>query len=114
MTNPVSGATAANLAAGPAQPAATPRPATSSEVAEPAPAAAAPVDLKAVAEALSKAFHPTQTDLRFQVDKLTGQMVISVIDAQDGKTLLQIPDQEALAVAQSLAESQAHLIQRQA
>jgi flagellar protein FlaG len=123
MTDPVSGIAAAtpltSFMAGTAQPAvaAVPdqsQPAAASAPASPAPYGQVPASLQAVAQALTQAFQPTQTDLRFQVDKVTGQMVISVIDAHDGKTLLQIPGEEALAIAQSLEQLQAHLIQRQA
>src|SRR5579859_8115695 len=110
MTDPVSSAMAATpVSLNPAQPyVAAP---TAAAVPRQVHAAATPADLHAIAEALGKAFQPTQTDLHFQVDKITGQMVISVIDAQDGKTLLQIPGEEALAVAQSLEQQQARLIQ---
>lgn len=95
--------------------AAQPVPAAAAVVAPaPQPASGPKPDLQAVAESLRQAFQPAQTDLHFQVDKVTGQMVISVIDAQDGKTLLQIPGEEALAIAQSLEQRQASLIQRQA
>jgi flagellar protein FlaG len=113
MTDPLGSST--NTIVVPAA-AAQPVPAAAAVAAQPqaqAPAQPAP-DLQAVAEALRQAFQPVQTDLHFQVDKVTGQLVISVIDAQDGKTLLQIPGEEALAIAQSLEQRQASLIQRQA
>jgi uncharacterized FlaG/YvyC family protein len=113
MTDPLGSSTSSVVTpAAAAQPAPAAVPVAAPEHA--APAGDVKADLQAVAESLRQAFQPVQTDLRFQVDKVTGQMVISVIDAQDGKTLLQIPDAEALAIAQSLEQRQASLIQRQA
>lgn len=113
MTDPLGSATSTVVV--PA--AAAPLPAAAAVAASPkppAPPSPAPPDLQAIAASLRQAFQPVQTDLHFQVDKVTGQMVISVIDAHDGKTLLQIPGEEALAIAQSLEQRQASLIQRQA
>jgi flagellar protein FlaG len=112
MTDPISGISATAAVFTP-QSAAVPQ-AQPAVPAAPAAAQPAPPDLQIIAAALSLSFHPTQTDLHFQVDHITGQMVVSVIDAQDGKTLLQIPGEEALAIAQSLQEMQPHLIQREA
>jgi flagellar protein FlaG len=120
MSDPVSSITAATPLPAVATPAPIAAPvavaSSSSSSSSPSsvPAASVPADLHTVAEALSKAFQPAQTDLHFQVDKITGQMVISVIDTQDGKTLLQIPGEEALAIAQSLQQMQANLLQRRA
>lgn len=116
MSDPVSGITAATppaVATPVPAPAAVPASSSSSSSSS-APAAGVPADLHSVADVLSKAFQPAQTDLHFQVDRITGQLVISVIDAQDGKTLLQIPGEEALAIAQSLQQMQANLLQRRA
>jgi len=79
------------------------------------PAGKAPgADMQAVTDALNAKAQELQTSLRFQIDKTTGRTVISVIDDLDGKVLIQIPDEEALAVAQSLQRMQAQLVQQRA
>ncbi|MBL6750915.1 MAG: flagellar protein FlaG [Nevskia sp.] len=77
-------------------------------------AAAPPPDLQAVSSALNQHAQDLQTSLRFQVDKLTHQLVISVIDTQNEQVLMQIPGEEALAIAQSLEKLQAQLLDKQA
>jgi uncharacterized FlaG/YvyC family protein len=71
-------------------------------------------DLQAIAAELNQHAQETQTDLRFQVDKITGQEVISVIDAQNNQVLLQIPGPQALATAQSLQRLRLQLMDQQA
>ncbi|SHF33638.1 flagellar protein FlaG [Thermomonas hydrothermalis] len=66
---------------------------------------------KALEEALAQA-HP-QTSLRFRVDHDLGEVVVSVVD-EEGKTLLQIPDEVALALAKRLRETGSGLIDQQA
>jgi flagellar protein FlaG len=73
-----------------------------------------PPDLQAVSDALNQHALDLQTSLRFQVDKITNQLVISVIDTQNNQLLMQIPSQEALAIAQSLEKLQAQLLNKQA
>ncbi len=73
--------------------------------------------LQATTEALNRQAQQAQIGLQFRVDQLTGRLVISVIDQQDGKVLLQIPGEEALSIAQSLerlkAQLPAHLLKPQ-
>lgn len=45
-----------------------------------------------------------RTSLRFRVEQDIDQIVVSVVD-DEGKTLLQIPDEQALALARRLAET---------
>jgi flagellar protein FlaG len=71
-------------------------------------------DLQAVAAALNQHVQDLQTSLHFQVDKITGQLVVSVIDTQNNQLLLQIPSQEALAIAQSLEPLQMQLMKQTA
>jgi len=70
--------------------------------------------LQAVAAALNQHAQNLQTSLHFQVDKITGQLVVSVIDTQNNQLLLQIPGQEALAIAQSLEPLQMQLMKQTA
>ncbi|MDR3416476.1 MAG: flagellar protein FlaG [Nevskia sp.] len=105
-------------AAGTAGPAAG-VPAPVADVAQAAAAAAAQKqqaapDLHDVASALNQYAQDMHTSLHFQVDHTTGQLVISVIDTQTNQVLMQVPNEEALAIAQSLAHMQAQLLQRKA
>ena len=71
-------------------------------------------DLPAAVAALNQHAQDLQTSLHFQVDKITGQLVVSVIDTQNNQLLLQIPGQEALAIAQSLEPLQLQLMKQTA
>lgn len=55
-----------------------------------------------------------QTNLRFRVDEEARRIVVSVVDSETGETILQIPDDAALAVARRLAETGSGLIDQQA
>lgn len=55
-----------------------------------------------------------QTNLRFRVDEEARRIVVSVVDSDTGETILQIPDDAALAVARRLAETGSGLIDQQA
>lgn len=54
-----------------------------------------------------------QTNLRFRVDEDARRIVVSVVDSDTGETILQIPDEAALAVAKRLAETGSGLIEQQ-
>jgi flagellar protein FlaG len=45
-----------------------------------------------------------QRDLQFSIDKESGEMVVKVIDAKSQQVIRQIPSEEALRLARSLAE----------
>lgn len=55
-----------------------------------------------------------QTDLRFRVDEEAERVVVSVIDSNTGETILQIPNEAALAVARRLAATGTGLFDQQA
>ena len=118
MTDPITSVTsvASPSAAGPG-PAGIPA-AAAAPIAEPSQPMGAqqktPPDLHAVAAALNQHAQDLQTSLHFQVDKITGQMVISVVDTQNNQLLMQIPGQEALAIAQSLEPLQMQLMKQTA
>ncbi len=57
-----------------------------------------------VAAELARLAPPTSS-LRFRVDPESDQVVVSVVDASTGDVLRQIPSEEALAIAKSLAET---------
>lgn len=51
----------------------------------------------------------TKTSLRFRVDEDAKRIVVSVVD-ENGKTVMQIPDDAALALAKRLAETGSGLL----
>ena len=73
---------------------ATPPAATLKPDAQPA------ASIDAAVQALNERYARLQSDLRFRVDDSTGQTVVSVVDAQDGTVLRQIPSEEVLRVMQ--------------
>lgn len=115
MTEPITGISAVTDA-----PAVAGNPAATTPLIPTAPshrAHAAPLaspDLHALAATLNQRADELQTSLHFQVDKVTGQMVISVIDSQTNQVLMQVPGEEALAIAQSLEHSQLQLMKQSA
>ncbi|WP_256644831.1 flagellar protein FlaG [Thermomonas paludicola] len=56
----------------------------------------------------------TRTSLRFRVDDEAHRIVVSVVDSDSGKTIAQIPDETALALARRLAETGSGLLDQHA
>ncbi|WP_246455119.1 flagellar protein FlaG [Thermomonas brevis] len=55
-----------------------------------------------------------QTNLKFRVDEDLRRVVVSVVDSDTGETILQIPDEAALAVARRLADTGTGLLDQKA
>ncbi len=55
-----------------------------------------------------------QTNLRFRVDEDANRIVVSVVDADTGETIVQIPDETALTVARRLAATGRGLFDQEA
>jgi flagellar protein FlaG len=74
----------------------------------PAPSAPAPAPapteeiMRAVARQIESYLKANGRDLQFSVDQDTGRTVVTVRDASTGEIIRQIPDAEALRIAQSL------------
>jgi flagellar protein FlaG len=64
----------------------------------------APEQLQRLAADLARLTPPTAS-VRFRVDPDVDRVVISVVDADTGDVLRQIPSEEALAIARSMADS---------
>lgn len=97
--------TGAATSVGRAAPASAPVPATPAggdarREAEPP----APEQIQRMAADLARLTPPTAS-VRFRVDPDADRVVISVVDADTGDVLRQIPSEEALAIARSLADS---------
>jgi flagellar protein FlaG len=88
--------------------------------AAPAPALPAPVEVIDPREKASRVaaelerIAPPNASLRFRVDPEASRVVVSVVDAETGDVLRQIPSEEALAIAQSLADTGSGIVNTQA
>ncbi len=88
----------------------------------PASAVSAPVEpvevaqqeLKAAVESLREFVTDMQRELQFSVDEDSGRTIITVIDSDSGKIIRQIPPEEVLHLARSVAEGAFNLIDRRA
>lgn len=102
LPRPTSGAGAASggPAGAPALPAQRPKAATPSEL------------QKQIEAALAES--RVQTNLKFRVDEDLRRVVVSVVDSDTGETILQIPNDTALAIARRLADSGTGLLDQQA
>ena len=63
-----------------------------------------PDDLKQAVSKLNDYVQNMQRDLQFSIDKESGTMVVKVIDSKSEKVIRQIPTEETLRIARSLAE----------
>jgi flagellar protein FlaG len=63
-----------------------------------------PDDLKQAVSQLNDFVQNMQRDLRFSIDKESGAMVVKVVDSKSEKVIRQIPTEETLRLARSLAE----------
>jgi flagellar protein FlaG len=63
-----------------------------------------PDDLKQAVSQLNDYVQTIQRDLQFSIDKESGIMVVKVIDTKSEKVIRQIPAEETLKLARSLAE----------
>ena len=61
-------------------------------------------DLKQAVSQLNDFVQNMQRDLQFSLDKDSGTMVVKVIDTKSEKVIRQIPSEETLRLARSLAE----------
>ena len=68
---------------------------------------------QAVAE-LNRYVAGSRTDLRFAVDAEAGQLVVSIIDSENGQVLRQMPSVEALRIARYLEHDRLGLIRQRA
>lgn len=62
------------------------------------------VNLKKAVDDLNGFIQNTHRDLQFSIDEDSGTMVVRVIDSKSEKVIRQIPNEETLRLARSLAE----------
>jgi flagellar protein FlaG len=58
--------------------------------------------LQAALEAMAARLQPARTNLSFRVDDALNRVVVSIVDADSGAVLRQIPAEEVVRVAQNL------------
>ena len=77
-----------------------------------APARAAPVtkptqqQVKEAVEQIQRNNVASSTDLQFSVDGATGRTIVSIVDAETGEVVRQIPTEEIMKMARSLERMQ--------
>lgn len=71
-------------------------------------------DLHDVAKELTDMMSLMQKGLAFKVDEHSGQSIVSVMDVNSGDVIRQIPNEEALELAQKLAEVAGFLLKTEA
>ena len=83
-------------------PVAVPAPGAAAEAApEPAPPAA---DLQNAISQIERYIQASRTGLEFRVDQQLNRVIVSIVDPRDGTVLRQMPSEEALRIARSLAD----------
>ncbi|MDO9453166.1 MAG: flagellar protein FlaG [Stagnimonas sp.] len=82
--------------------------------AEPEPEPDESAGLGKAIEELNRYVAGSRTDLRFAVDRDAGQLVVSIIDAESGQVLRQMPSLEALRIARYLEHDRLGLIRQRA
>ena len=60
------------------------------------------IDLSHVVERLNQYLQSSQRSIQFRIDE--GKMIVTVVDANTGETVRQIPSEEMLAVSRRLRE----------
>lgn len=73
-----------------------------------------PVNLAAALDDLAARAAESGASLDFRIDEDSGRVVVSVVDRSDGTVLRQMPSEEALRIARSLARFEPHLIEMRA
>ncbi|WP_108947163.1 flagellar protein FlaG [Shewanella halifaxensis] len=70
--------------------------------------------LKSVTDELNDMMSLMRKGLAFKVDEESGQSIVSVLDVDTGNVIRQIPNEEALELAQKLAEVAGSLLKTEA
>lgn len=74
------------------------------------PEVAEPQQVEEAVERLNKYLSSEQRNLQFSIDEYTGRSIVSVVDAETGDVIRQIPGEETLRIARALDEMGIRLI----
>jgi len=94
-------------------PALTKNPVPSPAASSPAPAPTPDISeevMRAVAKQIESYLKANGRDLQFSIDQESGRTVVTVRDSSTGEVIRQIPDAEALRIAQSLGKQPGTLL----
>lgn len=72
------------------------------------------VDDRGLSQALEAIVERARTQgaaLDFRIDDESGRLIVSLVDRRDGTVLRQMPSEEALRIARTLARERPHLIE---
>lgn len=58
--------------------------------------------IESVTRQIDSFLRSINTSLQFRLDESTGQMVVSICDAETGEVIRQVPGEEALRIAQNI------------
>jgi flagellar protein FlaG len=72
-----------------------------------------PQQLKQAVDGINRAMQPSNSNLAFSIDPGTRMLVVTVVDTETGDVIRQIPSEEVLAIAQSIAQNQKGLLLNQ-
>lgn len=72
---------------------------------------ASPMALETAVEVLAARAAQASAELDFRVDEDSGRVIVSVVDRRDGTVLRQMPSEEALRIARTLARYEPRLIE---
>jgi len=72
------------------------------QAAQPAPAEVPKIKIESVTKQIDSFLRSIGRSINFRVDPGSGEMIVSVIDANTGEIIRQVPGEEALKLAQSI------------
>lgn len=58
-----------------------------------------PAQLRAAVDTINRALQPTSSNLQFSVDPQSQHVIVSVVDAESGEVIRQLPPKYAVAIA---------------
>jgi flagellar protein FlaG len=65
-----------------------------------------PVEMQQAVDVLNQHFAASRADLRFTIERDLGVLVVTVVDANDGSVLMQLPTEQALRTAREVTRGQ--------
>ena len=72
-----------------------------------------PDQLKSAVESLNKSLTQSNKNIQFSVDSDSKRTVVKLVDTETGDTISQYPTKQALAISQSISQTQQGLLLKQ-
>jgi flagellar protein FlaG len=111
---PVTSVPVTNATASAAGPPRAPKPVVEVDLPDAPPPAADSAQLHAALESINRHLRESSQNLRFTMDKETGEVIVRVVDTETDQVILQIPSEEALAISRSIEKLQGMLLHQKA